>query len=87
MTVELFDVRDADRLADALRLRLEVFVEEQGVPIAEEVDDHDRDDPGAVHALIRDGRAPVGTGRFYPLDPVTVKLGRMAVRGDARGRG
>jgi len=87
MTVELFDVRDADRLKDALELRFEVFVREQGVPPDEEVDAHDRDDPDAVHALIRAEGIALATGRFYRRVDGAVQIGRMAVAPGARGRG
>lgn len=65
-----------------------MFVEEQGVPLELEIDEHDRDDIAAVHALARDedGTA-IGTGRFYELDAASVKIGRMAIDADRRGRG
>jgi len=65
-----------------------VFVEEQGVPLDDEVDAHDQTDPDAVHALAIDhtGR-PVGAGRFYLAAPGVAQIGRMAVLPEARGRG
>jgi len=62
-----------------------VFVDEQGVPLELEIDEHDRDDFNAVHALAReeDGTA-IGTGRFYELDPSSARIGRMAVDADRR---
>ena len=71
----------------ALAIRLRVFVEEQGVPLGEEIDDHDRTDAGAVHVIAFEGGAPVGTGRFYPLGDGAVQIGRMAVVPEARNRG
>ncbi len=63
-----------------IALRTEVFVHEQGVPEALEVDGRDDD---AVHAAaIADGQV-VGTGRLLAGGHV----GRMAVRRDVRGRG
>lgn len=66
---------------DALALRMEVFVREQGVP--EELEP-DANDPLSLHALVRDreGRA-IATGRLLPDGHV----GRMAVRRDWRGKG
>lgn len=87
MTVDLFDIRDAERLGEALAIRLRVFVEEQGVPLELEIDEHDRSDPTAVHALVREGDAPIGAGRFYVLGPSSVQIGRMAVTPEERGRG
>ncbi len=71
----------------ALAIRTAVFVEEQGVPPEEEIDDHDRSDGAAAHALALDAARIVGAGRFYLLDAATVQIGRMAVRREARGRG
>ena len=63
-----------------------MFVEEQGVPPDEEIDAHDRDDPIAVHALVRDpSGTPVGTGRYYVTEPGVVQIGRMAVLAETRG--
>jgi predicted GNAT family N-acyltransferase len=62
-------------------IRVAVFVEEQGVPLALEWDEHDA---VSEHAIARDreGRA-VGTGRLLPDG----HIGRMAVLRDARGQG
>ncbi len=66
--------------ADALPLRVAVFVDEQGVPTDIESDGRDAD---ALHCVAyRDGRA-IATGRLLPQ----AKIGRMAVRADARGQG
>jgi len=71
----------------ALAIRTRVFVGEQGVPPEEEIDEHDRSDPRAVHALVRAGANVVGAGRFYVREPGTVQIGRMAVEPGARGTG
>ncbi|MBD5635617.1 MAG: GNAT family N-acetyltransferase [Candidatus Eremiobacteraeota bacterium] len=72
----------------ALAVRLRVFVEEQGVPLDDEVDAHDREDPHAVHALALDSTGrPIGAGRYYVPEAGTAQLGRMAVLREARGRG
>jgi predicted GNAT family N-acyltransferase len=75
--------RDAAELDAALALRHEVFVVEQGVPVPEEIDAHD---PSALHLVaVRDGEV-IGTCRVV-VDRGVGKLGRMAVRRDARGDG
>jgi predicted GNAT family N-acyltransferase len=62
-------------------LRLEVFVDEQGVPPDIEQDEYD---PVSRHAIAADaGGAVIGTGRLLPDGHV----GRMAVAAHARGRG
>ncbi len=71
---------------------MRVFVVEQGVPPEEEIDEHDRTDRAAVHAIaLRDANDPnsaIGAGRFYVTDEGdTVQIGRMAVDASARGGG
>jgi predicted GNAT family N-acyltransferase len=85
--VELFDINDTERMRQALAIRTRVFVEEQGVPPDEEIDDHDRTDAAALHVLARDGGRFLGAGRFYVSEPGTVQIGRMAVLAEARGSG
>jgi len=62
-------------------------VEEQGVDEALELDEHDREDRGAVHAVALDGELAVGAGRFYENGDGSVQIGRMAVLASHRGRG
>lgn len=70
-----------DLREDAQRLRVEVFVIEQGVPIELEWDEGDE---VSIHAVAYDesGQA-VATGRLLPDG----HIGRMAVRKSARGKG
>jgi len=76
--IELLDWERAR--AEASRIRLRVFVEEQRVPAALEMDERDA---ACVHALAyEDGRA-VGTGRLLPDG----HIGRMAVLKENRARG
>lgn len=67
--------------AEAGRIRLEVFVEEQRVPLEEELDARDAQ---CLHAIAydADGQA-MGTGRLLPDG----HIGRMAVRKPWRGQG
>src|SRR5580704_19106635 len=86
MQVELFDIHDRDRMAAAFSVRVPVFVDEQHVPAEEEIDEHDRTDSDARHALIRAGAVPVAAGRYYRLEGATAQVGRMAVLAPYRGR-
>ncbi|HWK62226.1 MAG TPA: GNAT family N-acetyltransferase [Eoetvoesiella sp.] len=62
-------------------VRFEVFVNEQNVPLEEELDD---EDARAIHVLASDGRGiAVGTGRLLGDG----HIGRMAVLRPWRGRG
>ena len=83
---ELFDVHDRGRMAAARAVRMAVFVDEQHVPPEEEIDEHDRTDTDARHALICDGDVPVAAGRYYRLEGTTAQVGRMAVLAPYRGR-
>ena len=104
MVPDCLTVKRADSSAEreaAFALRLRVFVHEQGVPIHEEIDEHDA---SAVHVVaLADGRV-VATGRaVFPSstppgpagaqaddDPAKsdgVRIGRMAVARAWRRRG
>ncbi len=84
MTEPGFGLRRADWVRDGKALRAvreQVFVREQGVPLALE---WDGDDAPALHLLAEtpDGSA-IGTARLLPDGQV----GRMAVLAEWRGRG
>jgi YbgC/YbaW family acyl-CoA thioester hydrolase len=70
---------------DAGRLRTEVFVREQGIPVELEWDEADA---GALHAVAynRLGQ-PVATGRLLPPRDGVATIGRMAVLQVLRGCG
>jgi predicted GNAT family N-acyltransferase len=76
-------VRDDGELRAALALRTEVFVHEQGVPLEEEIDGRDAD---ALHLVAVGAGRVVGTCRLLALGE-EMKLGRMAVAREHRGRG
>jgi predicted GNAT family N-acyltransferase len=86
MHVELFDIHDKARMAAAFSVRVAVFVEEQNVPQEEEIDEHDRTDAEARHALVRDGDEPIAAGRYYRIEGTTAQVGRMAVLPEYRRR-
>ncbi|MFC0199810.1 GNAT family N-acetyltransferase [Paracoccus rhizosphaerae] len=70
-------------LAACHALRRTVFIEEQNVPEAEEMDDLDGQ---AIHLLACDGDRPVGTARVLIRGDVG-KIGRVCVLPDQRGTG
>lgn len=75
---------DLTRDLDAcLALRRAVFIDEQGVSEAEEMDGKDAD---ALHLLACDGDEPVGTARIL-ISGDTGKIGRVCVLAPARGTG
>lgn len=71
-------------LGDALPLRREVFVEEQGVPPERERDEYD---DSATHLIARNDDRVVGTARLRSLDDTTAKVERVAVKQACRGQG
>ena len=66
-----------------LKLRFEVFVDEQGVPVEEE---RDALDDTATHLLALQDGTPVGTARIV-FQGETAKIGRVCVVKSARGTG
>lgn len=70
-------------LETCLKLRFEVFVDEQGVPVEEE---RDALDDSATHLLALQDGTPVGTARIVFQDD-TAKIGRVCVVKTARGTG
>jgi predicted GNAT family N-acyltransferase len=79
MTLTITETSD---IATCQRLRRVVFIEEQGVSVADEVDGRD----GAARHLLAvlDG-SPVGTARLL-TEGTTGKIGRVCVLPQARGR-
>ena len=69
--------------ADAAKIREEVFVQEQGIPVTLEWDEADA---GALHAVAYNalGQA-IATARLLEHAPQTAKIGRMAVKRVLRG--
>lgn len=77
------DVGLTDDLACCHALRRTVFIEEQCVPEAEEVDGRDED---ALHLLARLDGAAVGCARIL-IDGAIGKIGRVCVLRELRGHG
>lgn len=80
MTVQIVETRDIT-LCRALRRR--VFIEEQGVSEADELDDKD---DAAIHLAAFDGAQALGSARLLIVGE-TGKIGRVCVLAEARGRG
>lgn len=76
-------IEETAELSACHALRRTVFIDEQGVSEAEEMDDQDA---GAIHLLARlDGR-PVATARLI-VKGDTAKIGRVCVLAEQRGTG
>lgn len=76
-------IRQTDDLATCHALRRIVFIEEQGVSEAEEVDGRDQH---ALHLLATVEGRPVGCARIL-LEGQVAKIGRVCVLKEARGAG
>jgi predicted GNAT family N-acyltransferase len=81
--LEVREARTPAEVEDALRLREEVFSDEQGV--ATEADRDGRDGE-ALHLVAVDGDKVIGTCRLV-FEGRIAKLGRMVVERPLRGRG
>ncbi|MBC7804577.1 MAG: GNAT family N-acetyltransferase [Akkermansiaceae bacterium] len=73
-------------IANALKVRDVVFIQEQNVPVELEHDEHDAD---ALHILAVETKTkePVGTARVLDKGNGVAKIGRVAVLKEYRGRG
>lgn len=80
-------VRTEEELRQAFAVRREVFVDEQQVPVEEEIDEFDRLPGSCRHYLATDGVTPVGAARWREYAPGTAKLQRIAVLKPWRGKG
>jgi predicted GNAT family N-acyltransferase len=72
-----------DDIATCRALRRRVFIEEQGVSEADEVDDRDGE---AMHLLATVAGRPVGSARLL-IEGDTGKIGRVCVLAEVRGTG
>lgn len=80
MTMQIALTED---LAACLALRRRVFIQEQGVSEAEEIDGLD---DAALHLLARQDDDPIGTARLL-IRGDTAKIGRVCVLQNQRGNG
>ena len=76
-------IDQTDDIATCLHLRRTVFIKEQGVSEADEIDGQDGT---CVHLLAVDGAIPVGTARIL-FDGDTAKIGRVCVLKSHRHKG
>lgn len=87
MAAEVIEVKSEGQLQQCLEIRKEVFVEEQQVPLEEEIDELDHLDAESNHILITIDGQVAATGRIKWLDETTAKMQRIAVLKPFRGSG
>lgn len=77
------DITTTRDIAACHQIRKAVFVEEQGIALAEDIDGLD---DMATHLIATDGGTPIGTARLLEKGS-TGKIGRLAVLKPHRGKG
>lgn len=87
MAAEILRVVTEEQLQMGLDIRTKVFVEEQKVPVEEEIDEYDVISPNVHHILILDEGIAVATGRLIYYKADTAKMQRIAVSQDYRTKG
>ncbi len=83
LTYEVRRARGEEEMEALIELRHEVFCDEQGVPVREELDGRDHE---AMHLVAVSGPELLATCRLLFVGP-TVQFSRLAVRAGARRRG
>lgn len=78
-----YDIAQTQDIAACRALRRVVFIDEQGVSEADELDDLD---DACIHLLAQDAGQPVGTARVY-ISGGIAKIGRVCVLKSHRGTG
>jgi predicted GNAT family N-acyltransferase len=77
-------VEETHDIAACQAIRRAVFIQEQGVAEADELDGHD---PDCHHYLLWDGAHAIGTLRVKPVADDLAKIQRVAILKPHRGRG
>lgn len=83
----IIEVTTRQQLDACKAVRLNVFVDEQQVPVEEEMDEYDASPQACHHLLLTDGDKPAATGRWRVYEDGTAKLQRIAVLKEYRGGG
>ncbi|KSU62969.1 acetyltransferase [[Bacillus] enclensis] len=81
MNVEI--AQSESQFEEVFSVRKTVFVQEQNVPLEEEIDEHENQ---STHFILYDGDRPAGAGRFRLLDGIG-KVERICVLKSLRGKG
>lgn len=75
---------ESKEYTDALQIRHDVFIIEQGVSLEEEIDELE---DKTEHLVVYANSKPVAAARMLVLDNQTYKAQRVSVLKDARGKG
>ncbi|MFC5406438.1 GNAT family N-acetyltransferase [Cohnella soli] len=85
--MQIVKIESEQQLKQAFDIRLQVFVEEQGVPRELEMDEYDVSLEACSHFLALNDEVPVATGRYKTLEQGIAKMQRIAVLKQCRGLG
>lgn len=69
---------------ECLKIRQEVFMKEQKVPLELEIEGEEAD---CIYLVLYEDNKPVGTGRLYPIDDDLAIIQRVAVLKEHRKQG
>jgi predicted GNAT family N-acyltransferase len=75
--------KSESQLEEVFQIRKTVFVNEQHVPLADEIDEFENQ---STHFVLYDGNLPAGAGRFRIVEGVG-KVERICVLKNLRGKG
>lgn len=81
--IQVFRVSTPEQYSLALAIRQKVFVQEQGVPVDLEVDEHEK---AAVFFIAMEEDRAVATGRYRLKSEGVVKFERVATLAEYRGK-
>jgi len=81
--ITILEIKPNEDYSVSADIRKTVFVEEQGIPVEDEMDEHDA---FAWHIVLFADGVPAGSGRIY-IENSIAKLGRVAVLKKERGKG
>jgi predicted GNAT family N-acyltransferase len=84
-SMEIIRVTKSWQRAAVHWLRIQVFVEGQGIPLEMEFDVHDGD--ATRYVLILENNRPIATARVYGDENGTARIGRVGVAAGSRGLG
>jgi predicted GNAT family N-acyltransferase len=82
--LEIKVVENKQQFNDALKVRREVFIDEQQVPEEEEIDQYE---DICTHVVVYDEANPVAAGRLREYDQGVGKMERICVLSSYRGKG
>ncbi|HZK39518.1 MAG TPA: GNAT family N-acetyltransferase [Clostridia bacterium] len=77
------EIKPNEDFSSSYEIRKAVFVDEQNIPIENEMDGLDAK---CFHIVLYDDAAPIGSGRLY-INHDSARLGRVAVLQNERGKG